>query len=75
MITLAETHQTTAAKPADIFKLWADINHWAEYDEGIEWAKLTDTFAAGGHYLIYLSRRVAQKLKPLFLLSKQIVVL
>lgn len=52
MITLSKTHQTTTAKPAEIFSLWADINHWSEYDEGIEWAKLTDTFAEGSHYTI-----------------------
>lgn len=52
MITLAKTHQTTIAKPTNIFNLWADINRWAEYDEGIEWAKLTDTFIEGGHYVI-----------------------
>lgn len=52
MIILAKTCQTTLAKPADIFNLWADIDHWADYDAGIEWAKLTDTFAEGGHYTI-----------------------
>jgi len=52
MITLAKTRQVTTANPADIFSLWADINHWADYDTGIEWAKLTDAFAEGNHYTI-----------------------
>lgn len=52
MKTLAQTTQTTKATPADIFQLWADVNSWAEYDHGIEWAKLTDTFGAGGHYML-----------------------
>lgn len=52
MILLAKTHQTTTAKPADIFNLWADINHWADYDAGIEWAKLTGVFAEGSNYTI-----------------------
>jgi hypothetical protein len=52
MITLAQTSQHTKANPSAVFALWADIDHWADYDEGIEWAKLTDTFAAGGHYTL-----------------------
>ena len=52
MITLAKTTQTTKASPAAIFALWADIDHWNDHDEGIEWAKLSDTFASGGHYTI-----------------------
>ncbi len=52
MKQLAATTIQTTAKPEAIFKLWADIDHWAEYDKGIEWAKLTDTFTAGGHYTI-----------------------
>lgn len=48
MITLAKIHQTTKAKPAAIFNLWADVDHWADYDESIEWAKLTDTLEEGG---------------------------
>lgn len=52
MKILAQTTVQTKAKPEAIFKLWADINHWADHDKGIEWAKLTDTFMAGGHYTI-----------------------
>ena len=52
MITLARTTQHTTAKPETIFAIWADIDHWAAHDKGIEWAKLTDSFTAGGHYTI-----------------------
>jgi hypothetical protein len=52
MITLAKTSQKTKATPGDVFALWADIDNWTDFDDGIEWAKLTDTFAAGGHYVI-----------------------
>jgi len=52
MITLAKTRQKTTAKPAAIFNVWRDIDHWHEYDEGIEWAKLMDTFTEGGRYVL-----------------------
>jgi len=52
MKTIAQTSQQTKATPEAIFKLWADIDNWAEYDNGIEWAKLTDSFSAGGHYTL-----------------------
>lgn len=52
MKILAQTAIQTKAKPETIFKLWADIGHWSDYDKGIEWAKLTDSFMAGGHYTI-----------------------
>lgn len=52
MITLAQATQHTNAKPDAIFALWADIDHWTDFDDGIEWAKLIDTFTAGGHYAL-----------------------
>ena len=52
MITIATTTQTTTALPESVFKLWVDINHWADYDHGIEWAKLEESFAPGSHYVI-----------------------
>ncbi|MGF7228557.1 MAG: SRPBCC family protein [Candidatus Saccharibacteria bacterium] len=52
MKTLAQTTQTTKATPEAIFALWANVDSWADYDQGIEWAKLTDTFTAGGHYTL-----------------------
>jgi hypothetical protein len=52
MKVLAGTTQATQATPESIFKLWEDIDHWADYDHGIEWAKITDKFAVGGHYTL-----------------------
>ena len=52
MITLAQTTQSTTAKPSAVFSLWADINHWTDFDSGIEWAKLDQPFKAGSHYTI-----------------------
>ena len=52
MIILAKTQQTTTAKPADNFNLWADVNHWTDYDPGIEWAELQGTFTEGSNYTI-----------------------
>lgn len=52
MKTLGETTQHTKAKPEAVFRLWADIDNWADYDDGIEWAKLTDKFCTGGKYTI-----------------------
>lgn len=52
MTILAHATQATKAKPEAIFALWEDINNWHEHDNGIEWAKLTDTFAEGGRYII-----------------------
>lgn len=52
MITLAKTTQSTTAAPSTIFALWADINHWADHDQGIEWAKLEQAFAEGSRYTI-----------------------
>lgn len=52
MKTLAKTTQQTKALPEAIFQLWEDVDHWADYDHGIKWAKLTDTFSVGGHYTL-----------------------
>jgi hypothetical protein len=52
MTALARTTQTTRARPATVFALWADINHWADFDDGIEWAKTDEAFRAGSHYVI-----------------------
>jgi hypothetical protein len=52
MKRLAQTTHITAATPEVIFKLWEDIDNWADYDHGIEWAKLTDGFTVGGQYIL-----------------------
>ena len=52
MKTIAKTIQQTKASPETIFNIWADIDGWSDFDQGIEWAKLTDTFTTGGHYTL-----------------------
>jgi len=52
MKILAQTTQRTTAVPEAIFQLWVDIDHWADYDHGIEWAKRTDQFAEGSVYTV-----------------------
>lgn len=52
MKILAQTTKKTNATPEAIFNLWKDIDNWADYDNGIEWAKLTDNFSVGGRYTI-----------------------
>jgi len=52
MKILAKTTQSTTASPTTIYALWADIDHWTDHDPGIEWARLTDNFSAGGHYML-----------------------
>lgn len=52
MTLIAKTTLTTPASPSAIFALWADINHWAEFDHGIEWARLEGPFVEGAAYTI-----------------------
>ncbi len=48
MINIATATKTTIAKPSQIFKLWADVEHWPVWDDSIEWVKLSGQFATGG---------------------------
>lgn len=52
MRIIAQTTQPTKASPERIFALWSDVNNWASYDHGIEWAKLTEPFNTGARYSI-----------------------
>jgi len=52
MKILAQTTIKTSAGPETIFALWADVNHWSDFDHGIEWARLVGSFEAGGCYTI-----------------------
>lgn len=52
MVILAQTKQQANVSLDSIFALWADINNWAEYDKGIEWAKISEDFKVGSHYTI-----------------------
>lgn len=34
----------------DVFALWADVNHWHEWDRDIEYARLAGPFRAGANF-------------------------
>lgn len=52
MKLLAQTSLTTSASPQAVYALWADVNNWHTFDDGIEWAKLNGPFAEGATYTI-----------------------
>ncbi len=33
-----------------VWALWSDVNHWHEWDKDIEWARMSDAFAAGARF-------------------------
>jgi hypothetical protein len=33
-----------------VWALWADVNHWHEWDHDIEWARMSDAFAEGSRF-------------------------
>jgi hypothetical protein len=35
-----------------VWKVWSDVDHWPEWDEDIEYAKLSGPFVAGGELLL-----------------------
>jgi hypothetical protein len=52
MIEIAQAAANTKALPEEVFNIWSDVSNWNQWDEGIEWAKLQGTFAAGNKYLL-----------------------
>ncbi len=46
MIIAQHTLETTAL-PGNIWALWADVSGYSEWDDGIEWAKLSGEFKVG----------------------------
>lgn len=39
--------EATDVTPEQIWKVWADVNNWSEWDEGIEYARTEDPFQKG----------------------------
>ena len=37
----------TSATPEAVWRLWADVSHWNEWDEDIVWARLDGRFESG----------------------------
>lgn len=35
-----------------VWKVWSDVDHWREWDEDIEYAKLSGPFVAGGELVL-----------------------
>lgn len=44
---IAEHTMISSAPPANIWKLWADVASWNEWDQDIEYARLEGEFQAG----------------------------
>jgi carbon monoxide dehydrogenase subunit G len=42
-----ECSEESAASPEAVWALWSDPGRWAEFDPGIEWARLDGPFVAG----------------------------
>jgi hypothetical protein len=43
---------TTAITKEQIWKLFADVNNWHTWDEGIEYARMEGGFERGNHFLL-----------------------
>jgi uncharacterized protein YndB with AHSA1/START domain len=42
----------TGARPEAVWRLWADVERWAEWNTGVEWIGLRGPFAAGSTILM-----------------------
>jgi hypothetical protein len=47
MITVADAHATTTAGPDGFFAMWADMPHWPDWNDDMEWVRLDGPFATG----------------------------
>ena len=49
-----KTYTTTTKKvsAAQMWRLFADVNHWHEWDEAIEYAALEGDFRSGNHFMM-----------------------
>lgn len=45
-----EASATTQAPPEAIWRLWADVDNWKEWDPGVEDSSIGDSFAEGTRY-------------------------
>ena len=43
---------TKEATKEQLWKLFADVNHWHTWDDGIEYAKMEGEFEKGNHFLL-----------------------
>jgi hypothetical protein len=52
MWTKSHSIITKAATKEQLWKLFADVNNWHTWDEGIEYAKLDGKFEKGNHFIL-----------------------
>jgi len=52
MWTQSHSTTTTAATKEQLWKLFADVNNWHQWDEGVEFAKLDGKFEQGNHFIL-----------------------
>lgn len=57
------TKEISGITPEGIFALWADVNNWDKFNNGIEWAKLEGDFAVGNHFVMGLKNKKSVKIK------------
>lgn len=52
MWTRSHTITTKEASKEQLWKLFADVNNWHSWDEGIEFAKMEGRFEKGNHFIL-----------------------
>jgi hypothetical protein len=52
MWTKSHTIVTKKATKEQMWKLFADVNNWNSWDEGIEYASMDGKFEKGNHFLL-----------------------
>jgi hypothetical protein len=52
MWTKSHSIITTKATKEQMWKLFADVNNWNSWDEGIEYAKMEGKFEKGNHFIL-----------------------
>lgn len=52
MWTRSHTIITKEASKEQLWKLFADVNNWHSWDEGIEFAKMEGRFEKGNHFIL-----------------------
>ncbi len=49
---IAEHTVVTDASRQEIWKTWSDVNHWPDWDKGVEWCRLEGEFKTGSEYTL-----------------------
>lgn len=52
MWTKSHSITTKEATKEQLWKLFADVNNWHKWDEGIEYARMTGKFEKGNHFIL-----------------------